>query len=62
MAGQALKIIANSSQINHLVDDKHMFRLVSIFKYEEMEVRSRVAIADTFIMVAKIKALRKSFF
>lgn len=62
MAGQCLKIIANSGQIINLVQEKQMSRLTAVFKNEEIEVKTRVQIGEAFIIIAKNKGLRKIFF
>lgn len=62
MAGQSLKIIANSGQIINLVHEKQMSRLTAVFFNEEIEVKTRVSIGEAFIIIAKNKGLRKIFF
>ncbi len=62
MAGQALKMIANSGQILNLVQEKKMNRIISYFSNDDMVIRTRVQIAEAFIIIAKNKGLRKIFF
>lgn len=62
MAGQSLKIMANSCQMVNLVQEKQMRRLTSIYSNDEMIIPSRVQIAEAFIIIAKNKGLRKIFF
>lgn len=62
MAGQSLKIMANSGQIINLCHEKQMSRLTQVFMNEEIEVKARVHIGEAFIIIAKNKGLRKIFF
>jgi hypothetical protein len=61
IAGQALKVMAVSKQIEDLVRDKNMFKLIKIFGSEEMYRASRLAILDTFLIIAKHISLRPVF-
>ena len=61
LAGQSLKVMAVSKQIEDLVLDKNMNKLLRIFQSPEMHWNSRLAILDTFIIIAKHISLRPVF-
>ena len=58
----SLKIMANSGQIVNLVQEKNMRKIVNFYSNQDMIIETRVAIAETFVIIAKNIGLRKLFF
>ena len=61
MAGQSLRMIANSGQLVNLVQDVNISKIFSLYDQEEMHTMIRKTIAETFLAIAKNIGLRKIF-
>lgn len=61
MAGQSLRMIANSGQLVNLVQDVNISKIFNLYDQEEMHTMCRKTIAETFLAIAKNIGLRKIF-
>ena len=61
MAGNSLKLMANSGQLVNLVSESKMQKLFKLFKDDEVHMHARMAIGDALLTVAKNIGLRKIF-
>lgn len=61
MAGQALKLVANSGQLVNLVSEVNLQKLFSLYDQDDLVTDARVAIGETFLTIAKNIGLRKIF-
>jgi hypothetical protein len=53
MAGQCLKLIANSGQQQNLVSDMNLQKLFSLYEQDDLPTDGLVAIGETFITISK---------
>jgi len=61
LAGLALKMIANSSQIVNLCQQRNIKSLISIYTTDHMITSAKVVITETFFIITKNIGLRKLF-
>jgi hypothetical protein len=61
MAGNSLKLIANSGQLVNLVTEQNMQKLFALYESDDLDTNARLAIGETFVTIAKNIGLRKIF-
>jgi hypothetical protein len=61
MAGQSLKIIANSGQLVNFVTDSNISKLFGLYEQEDNQPQIRQAVVDSLLLIAKNIGLRKIF-
>ena len=61
MAGQCLKLIANSGQLVNLVTECNIKKLFHLYDQDELLIDARLSIGETFLTIAKNIGLRKIF-
>lgn len=61
MAGNSLKLMANSGQLVNLVNEHNMSKLFNLYVQEELITQARIAIGETFFVIVKNIGLRKIF-
>lgn len=61
MAGNSLKLMANSGQLVNLVTDNNIQKLFALYTNKELVTEARIAIGETFFTIVKNIGLRKIF-